>query len=81
VSDKKKRPDEFPQTSILRSNPGQLKDCWIENKDGEVILKIRQVSFFEKAGESHTKTIILVNEEIQGLVDTIAKATGWQQPA
>jgi hypothetical protein len=75
VADKKKGPDEYPATTILRNNPGMLKDCWIETKDGEVVLRIRQVRFGESGGPS-TRTITLVDSEIQGLVDTIARATG-----
>lgn len=55
----------FTPSTILRSNPGMIRDCWVETDPNskEVIYCIRQISFDSNGAAGETKLIRLTAKE------------------
>lgn len=52
-----------PESTILRSNAGMIRDAYVEYKDGVNILVIRQIKFDANGSNPETKVIRLTPSE------------------
>ena len=66
------KPKYIP-TTILRANPGMIRDCWWEVEEGVDILVLRQIRIRPEAVMAEMKCIRLVGGEIDMLQGVLSR--------